>query len=82
MAGTYAETSACARGIVHITHAVKGSGGFVKLDKAGYFVIVPLPAKGSITVEHYAYDHTLLRTLEGTTARATRAVSSGTGSRG
>lgn len=42
----------------------------VKLDKAGYFVIVPLPAKGSITVEHYAYDNTLLRTIEGTTARA------------
>jgi tetrahydromethanopterin S-methyltransferase subunit A len=42
----------------------------VKLDKAGYFVIVPLRAKGSITVEHYAYDNTLLRTIEGTTARA------------
>jgi tetrahydromethanopterin S-methyltransferase subunit A len=42
----------------------------VKLDKAGYFVIVALPAKGSITVEHYAYDNTLLRMIEGTTARA------------
>jgi tetrahydromethanopterin S-methyltransferase subunit A len=42
----------------------------VKLDKAGYFVIVPLRAKGSITVEHYAYDNTLLRIVEGTTARA------------
>jgi tetrahydromethanopterin S-methyltransferase subunit A len=42
----------------------------VKLDKAGYFVIVPLRAKGSITVEHYAYDNTLLRRIEGATARA------------
>jgi len=42
----------------------------VKLDKAGYFVIVPRRAKGSITVEHYAYDNTLLRIVEGTTARA------------
>jgi tetrahydromethanopterin S-methyltransferase subunit A len=42
----------------------------VKLDKAGYFVISPLRGKGSITVEHYAYDNTLLRTIEGTTARA------------
>jgi tetrahydromethanopterin S-methyltransferase subunit A len=42
----------------------------VKLDKACYFVIVPLPAKGGISVEHYAYDNTLLRIVEGTTARA------------
>ncbi len=40
------------------------------MDKAGYFVIVPLPDKGVITVEHYAYDDTLLRTIEGGTARA------------
>jgi tetrahydromethanopterin S-methyltransferase subunit A len=42
----------------------------VKLDKAGYFVIVPQRSTGSITVEHYAYDNTLLRIVEGTTARA------------
>jgi tetrahydromethanopterin S-methyltransferase subunit A len=42
----------------------------VKMDKAGYFVIVPLPDKGIITVEHYAYDNTLVRIIEGTTARA------------
>jgi tetrahydromethanopterin S-methyltransferase subunit A len=51
----------------------------VKLDKAGYFVIVPLRAKGSITVEHYAYDNTLLRTIEGTTARAICATLLGNG---
>ena len=45
-------------------------GNTVKMDTAGYFVIIPLRAKGSITVEHYAYDNTLLRTIEGTTARA------------
>ncbi len=42
----------------------------VTMDKAGYFVIVPLPDQGIISVEHYAYDNTLLRTIEGTTARA------------
>jgi tetrahydromethanopterin S-methyltransferase subunit A len=42
----------------------------VKLDQAGYFVIVPVAERGVITVEHYAYDNTLLRAIEGTTARA------------
>ena len=42
----------------------------VKLDKAGYFVIVPLPDKGVIDVEHYAYDNTLLHVIEGASARA------------
>ncbi len=41
----------------------------VKLDKAGYFVIVPVPQRGIITVEHYTYDNTLLRVIEGTNAR-------------
>ncbi len=42
----------------------------VKLDRAGYFVIVPLADRGSINVEHYNYDHTLLRVIEGHSARA------------
>ncbi len=42
----------------------------VKLDRTGYFVIVPLADKGSINVEHYDYDHTLLRVIEGPSARA------------
>lgn len=41
----------------------------VKLDKAGYFVIVPVAERSVITVEHYAYDNTLLRVLEGGNAR-------------
>jgi tetrahydromethanopterin S-methyltransferase subunit A len=49
-------------------------GEAVKLDKAGYFVIVPLPDKGVIDVEHYAYDNTLLRVIEGTSARAIYAA--------
>ncbi len=40
------------------------------MDKAGYFVIVPLVDQGLINVEHYAYDNTLLRTIEGANARA------------
>lgn len=45
-------------------------GDSVKLDRAGYFVIVPLADRGVITMEHYAYDNTLLRVIEGTNARA------------
>ena len=45
-------------------------GDVVTMDKAGYFVIVPLAERGLITVEHYAYNHTLLRVIEGTNARA------------
>lgn len=42
----------------------------VKMDKAGYFVIVPLANKRVISVEHYAYDNTLLQVIEGQTARS------------
>lgn len=42
----------------------------VAMDKAGYFVIVPLADKGGINVEHYSYDNSLLRVIEGTNARA------------
>lgn len=40
------------------------------LDKAGYFVILPIPEKNIITVEHYSYDNTLLRVIEGKDARS------------
>jgi tetrahydromethanopterin S-methyltransferase subunit A len=42
----------------------------VEMDKAGYFVILPTPEKGLITVEHYSYDNRLLRVIEGTNARS------------
>ena len=42
----------------------------VKMDRAGYFVIVPLVEKGLINVEHYAYDNMLLRIIEGSAAQA------------
>jgi len=42
----------------------------VTMDKAGYFVILPLAEQGMIIVEHYSYDNTLLRVIEGTNARA------------
>ncbi len=53
---------------IEVVYAAK-ENATVKLDKAGYFVIVPLPEKGIINVEHYAYDNTLVRMIEGTTAR-------------
>jgi len=42
-----------------------GEPAKVTLDKAGYFVILPLPAKGILSVEHYANDNRLLRVIEG-----------------
>jgi tetrahydromethanopterin S-methyltransferase subunit A len=41
----------------------------VKLDKAGYFVILPIPERSVIHVEHYSYENSLLHILEGASAR-------------
>jgi tetrahydromethanopterin S-methyltransferase subunit A len=46
------------------------AGTGVPMDKAGYFVIIPLKEQGKINVEHYAYDNSLLRMIDGSTARA------------
>ncbi len=58
---------------VTITTAPKVSVGerneAVTMDKAGYFVILPLPDQQVISVEHYSYDNTFLRIIEGTNAR-------------
>jgi len=43
---------------------------FVKLDKTGYFVVIPLPGSKLIQVEYYLYDNSLVRMYEGATARA------------
>jgi len=42
----------------------------VKLDRAGYFVILPIAERQAIHVEHYSYDNTLQHVLEGSTARS------------
>ena len=42
----------------------------IPLDKAGYFVILPVAERGMINVEHYGYDNTLLHAIEGSNARA------------
>lgn len=47
----------------------RGSDKVVKMDGAGYFVIVPVIDRGVINVEHYAYDNTLLRVIEGASAQ-------------
>lgn len=41
----------------------------IELDKAGYFVILPQLTDHTLLVEHYAYDNTLLRVIQGTNAR-------------
>ena len=37
----------------------------LKMDKAGYFVVIPSLEKKIIVVEHYAYDNKLLHIVEG-----------------
>lgn len=41
----------------------------VKLDRAGYFVILPKAEQGMILVEHYNYANQLLRIIQGDNAR-------------
>jgi tetrahydromethanopterin S-methyltransferase subunit A len=41
----------------------------IKLDKAGYFVIIPSKKDKTITVEHYSYNNKLLRTIQGNNSR-------------
>ena len=53
---------------VSVIHAKEPSG--VVMDRAGYFVIFPQPEKQRIVVEHYAYDNTLQRIIEGRDARS------------
>ncbi len=41
----------------------------IRLDKAGYFVIMPSKKKKVILVEHYSNDNRLLRTIQGDNSR-------------
>lgn len=41
-----------------------------RMDKTGYFVILPQPQRAAILVEHYSYDNVLLRTIEGRNAKS------------
>jgi tetrahydromethanopterin S-methyltransferase subunit A len=49
--------------------AKKYSKSSIKLDKAGYFVILPQKNKANILVEHYSYDNKLIRKIEGKNSR-------------
>ena len=42
----------------------------LKMDKAGYFIVIPSLEKKIIVVEHYAYDNKLLHIIEGKDAPA------------
>lgn len=42
----------------------------VEMDKVGYFVIIPQPENGIITVEHYSYDNKLQHVIEGKDPRS------------
>lgn len=52
-----------------VIKAKKQSKYTIKLDKAGYFVIIISKKKGSMLVEHYSYDNKFLRKIEGNNAR-------------
>jgi len=52
------------------TFIVEETGQSVKLDKAGYFVVLPVQARKVIHVEHYGYDNSLLHVFEGVSARS------------
>lgn len=41
-----------------------------RMDKAGYFVILPQSSREAIVVEHYSYNNVLLRAIEGKNARS------------
>lgn len=49
--------------------AKKYTKSSIKLDKAGYFVILPQKDKVNILVEHYSYDNKLIRKIEGKNSR-------------
>ncbi len=52
------------------TVVVEETGQAVKLDKAGYFVVLPIQDRKVIHVEHYSYDNSLLHVFEGISARS------------
>lgn len=54
---------------VQVVDAEEKDSHQVKLDKAGYFVIIPKPDIGKILVEHYANNNQLLRIIKGDNAR-------------
>ncbi len=49
--------------------AEKTDSESIRLDRAGYFVIIPSNEDKTITVEHYSYDNKLLRVIEGENSR-------------
>jgi tetrahydromethanopterin S-methyltransferase subunit A len=57
------------KGKINKIRAKRHSSKEIKLDKAGYFVIIPSKKDRMITVEHYSYDNKLLRTIEGDNSR-------------
>ncbi len=54
---------------IPVVTAKKHGRSSVKLDKAGYFVILPSEKDASILVEHYSYDNKLLRKIRGKSSR-------------
>jgi tetrahydromethanopterin S-methyltransferase subunit A len=54
---------------VPLITAKKQNKSSIKLDKAGYFVILPSKKNANILVEHYSYDNKLLRKIKGKKSR-------------
>lgn len=54
---------------ISTVRAKKHSKASIKLDKSGYFVILPRKKNATILVEHYSYDNKLIRKIEGKNSR-------------
>lgn len=54
--------------VTEVPHVEADPNETVRMDPAGYFVILPQPQKGTIVGEHYDYDHERQRTIEGDAA--------------
>jgi len=54
---------------VPVVKSKKQSKYTIKLDKAGYFVIIISKKNGNMLIEHYSYNNKLLRKIEGNSAR-------------
>jgi len=73
MAGTCSDQRCSCHTEVHSSPEIAGAVDTdqpIPLDKAGYFVILPVTDRVVINVEHYSYDNTLLHVIEGPSARA------------
>ncbi len=67
--GCHEKTIEKPQSVVTVPKIKAGKPRSKKLDRAGYFVIIPSKKNKVIIVEHYSYDNKLFRTIEGKSSR-------------